>query len=105
MLGNVAGVAITRLTLVKLNNSLLSFCPIQEQRQIVREIESRLSICYKMEQSIKAALEKSKVLQQSILKKAFEGKLLSKAEIEQCKQAVDYEPASLLLEKIKKGEN
>ena len=46
-------------------------------------------------------LEKAKALRQSILKKAFEGKLLSAAEIEKCKLAEDYEPASVLLEKIK----
>ncbi len=38
---------------------------------------------------------------QSILKKAFEGKLLSKTEIEQCKAEADYEPATKLLERIK----
>ncbi|NLB82120.1 MAG: restriction endonuclease, partial [Clostridiaceae bacterium] len=38
---------------------------------------------------------------QSILKKAFEGKLLSEAEITKCKQEADYEPASELLKKIK----
>ncbi|NCC74705.1 MAG: hypothetical protein EOM06_15105 [Sphingobacteriia bacterium] len=54
-----------------------------------------------MEQSISESLEKAEALRQSILKKAFEGKLLSQAEIEQCKQAADYEPASELLKKIK----
>jgi len=54
-----------------------------------------------MEQSITDSLEKANALRQSILKKAFEGKLLSEAEIEACKQEEDYEPASVLLEKIK----
>ena len=54
-----------------------------------------------MEQSISESLEKAEALRQSILKKAFEGKLLSQAEIEQCKQADDYEPASELLKKIR----
>ncbi|MFW5793824.1 MAG: restriction endonuclease subunit S [Bacteroidota bacterium] len=78
------------------------FLNISEQHQIVREIESRLSVCDKVEQNISEGLEKSEALRQSILKKAFEGKLLSEAEIEKCKQAADYEPASLLLERIKK---
>ena len=73
----------------------------QEQQKIVREIESRLSVCDKVEESIKESLNKAEALRQSILKKAFEGKLLSDAEIEQCKAAKDYEPASVLLEKIK----
>lgn len=100
MLENVAGVAITRLTLVKLNNSSFSVCSLQEQTQIVQEIERRLSVCDKMEQSIKESLAKAEALRQSILKKAFEGKLLTEAEIQQCKQEADYEPASELLKKI-----
>ena len=72
----------------------------KEQTQIVQEIESRLSVCDKMEQSITESIEKAEALRQSILKKAFEGKLLSKAEIELCKKEADYEPASELLKKI-----
>ena len=45
-------------------------------------------------------MEKAEVLRQSILKKAFEGRLLSAEELEACKQADDYEPASVLLERI-----
>lgn len=80
------------------------FVPItskEEQTQIVQEIERRLSVCDKMEQSIKESIEKAEALRQSILKKAFEGKLLSQSEIAQCKQEADYEPASELLKKIK----
>lgn len=73
-----------------------------EQHAIVREIESRLSVCNKVEQSIAEALEKAEALRQSILKKAFEGRLLSEAEVTACKQEADYEPASVLLERIKK---
>jgi type I restriction enzyme, S subunit len=73
----------------------------QEQTQIVQEIESRLSVCDKMEQSLSESIIKAEALRQSILKKAFEGKLLSQAEIEQCKKETDYEPASELLKKIK----
>lgn len=86
----------------KLSNYPIPLCSIQEQHQIVREIESRLSVCDKVEQNIAEALEKSEALRQSILKKAFEGKLLSLAEIEACKWEADYEPASVLLERIKK---
>ena len=78
-------------------------CTIEEQNQIVREIESRLSICDKVAQNITEGLEKSEALRQSILKKAFEGNLLTNAEIEKCKQEADYEPASVLLEKVRTG--
>lgn len=74
---------------------------LTEQHAIVREIESRLSVCDKVEQSIAEALEKAEALRQSILKKAFEGRLLSEAEVTACKQEADYEPASELLKNIK----
>ena len=75
--------------------------PQEEQHHIVQEIESRLSVCDKVEESITGSLEKAEVLRQSILKKAFEGNLLLTQEIEKCKTAPDYEPAAVLLEKIK----
>jgi len=74
---------------------------LQEQAQIVKEIESRLSVCNAVEQQIKESLNQAEALRQSILKKAFEGNLLTKEEIEACKQEPDYEPAAMLLDKIK----
>ncbi len=74
---------------------------IIEQQQIVKEIERRFSVSDKVEQSINESLEKAKALRHSILRKAFDGKLLSKVEVERCKQEQDYEPAAVLLEKIK----
>ncbi len=74
---------------------------IAEQTQIVKEIESRLSVCDQVEQIISESLAKADALRQSILKKAFEGKLLSKAELEACRQEADWEPAQKLLERIR----
>jgi len=82
------------------NQSIHIPISIQEQHQIVQEIESRLSVTDNLEFVIRNSIEKAEALRQSILKKAFEGKLLSKAEIEHCKKAADYEPASELLKKI-----
>lgn len=93
-----------------LNTDLLKEYPVpvfseSEQFQIIKEIESRLSVCDKIEQNITESLNKSEALRQSILKKAFEGKLLSETEIEKCKNEADYEPASELLKKIKAEKN
>jgi type I restriction enzyme S subunit len=75
---------------------------LQEQNQIVQEIETRLSVCDKLNESIDQSLEKAQALRQSILKKAFEGKLLSQDELQTCRQQTDWEPAAKLLEKVKK---
>ena len=48
----------------------------EEQHLIVQEIESRLSVADKMEQSIQESLQKAEALRQSILKKAFCGELV-----------------------------
>jgi type I restriction enzyme S subunit len=98
---SVKGAAMPAISFGLINDVVLSFPKnISDQAQIVQEIERRLSVCDKMEQSINESIEKAEALRQSILKKAFEGKLLSKAEIELCKKETDYEPASELLKKI-----
>ncbi|MEA2103546.1 MAG: restriction endonuclease subunit S [Candidatus Cloacimonadota bacterium] len=74
--------------------------PLQEQQQIVQEIETRLSVCDNAEVNIKSALEKAESLRQSILKKAFEGKLLTEKELEEVRNDPEWEPAEKLLERI-----
>ncbi len=66
--GNVGMKAVTE--------TLIPFCTLEEQQQIVEEIESRLSVCDKIEETITNSLKQSEALRQSILKKAFEGKLV-----------------------------
>jgi type I restriction enzyme S subunit len=72
-----------------------------EQHHIVSEIEKRLSVADKLEEAIATALQQAEALRQSILKKAFEGKLLSEAELQACRNDPHWEPASVLLERIK----
>jgi type I restriction enzyme S subunit len=52
------------------------YCKIEEQHQIVQAIESRLSVADKLEESIAQSLQQSEALRQSILKKAFKGRLV-----------------------------
>ncbi len=52
------------------------FTSFAEQSQIVQEIEFRLSVCDNIKQIIEAALEQSESMRKSILKQAFEGRLI-----------------------------
>lgn len=65
-----------------------------EQQQIVAEIEKRFLVADELEKAVNEGLEKADKLKQSILKKAFEGKLVP--------QDPNDEPASALLDRIKK---
>lgn len=47
--------------------------PLKTQYKIVEEIESRLSVCDSIEQTVDTALAQAESMRQSILKKAFEG--------------------------------
>jgi type I restriction enzyme S subunit len=75
MLSQIAGVAITRLTLSKLKISAIAVPPLAEQVRIVAEVERRLSVVEKLEAIISANLQRAALLRQSILQKAFSGEL------------------------------
>lgn len=79
---------LTRMVLIT-----LPICSNEEQEEIVKEIESRLSVCDKIEETIESSLQQSEALRLSIIKKAFEGKLVP--------QDSNDEPAEKLLERIR----
>jgi len=93
-------------TMANLNSQIINSLPIQllssqEQAKIVQELETRFSVCDNMEATIRESLEKAEALRQSILKKAFEGRLLSASELQETRNAPDWEPAEKLLERIR----
>lgn len=82
-----------KLTKDKLVNAPVKFCPSVVQDKVVQEIERRLSVCDKIEEMIEESLKQSEILRYSILKKAFEGRLVP--------QDPNDEPAGILLQRIK----
>lgn len=65
-----------KLTKNALMNAPIKICNLTEQQLIVDELESKLTVCDKIEETISQSLLQAESLRQSILKKAFEGKLI-----------------------------
>lgn len=84
------------INLSTLSDILFPLPPLDEQRQLLAEIEKRFAVADELEKAVNEGLEKADKLKQSILKKAFEGKLVA--------QNPNDEPASVLLERIKKSQ-
>ncbi|MEN6348257.1 MAG: restriction endonuclease subunit S [Syntrophomonas sp.] len=89
------------LGLEDIRNFPIPLCSLAEQHEIVQEIESRLSVADKLKETIEQTLQQAEALRQSILKKAFEGRLLSEDELAEVRKEPDWEPARVLLERIK----
>ena len=49
---------------------------IEDQQLIVDELESKLTVCDKIDETISQSMQQAETLRQSILKKAFEEKLI-----------------------------
>ncbi|MDP3444072.1 MAG: restriction endonuclease subunit S [Ignavibacteria bacterium] len=83
-----------KLSLDSIRNIQIDLPDLEEQRQIVIELEMRFTLIENLENSIDDGLRKIRLLQQSILRKAFEGKLVP--------QSKNDEPATTLLKQISK---
>lgn len=87
------GTTVKGITLEELKDIKFNLPSLNEQKKIVEEIKKRFAVANEVEKAVEDNIEKAKQLKQSILKKAFEGRLVP--------QDPTDEPASKLLEKIK----
>lgn len=88
-----SGATREALTLSQIKDIAIPIRPLSEQELIVAELESQYTILENVKETITKKLRHIKVLKQSILSKAFTGKLVP--------QNPNDEPASDLLKKIK----
>jgi type I restriction enzyme S subunit len=78
------------------------FPPIEEQHEIVNRIEALFKLADAIVARVAAARQRTEVLTQAILAKAFSGELVpTEAELAR-REGREYEPASVLLEKIRR---
>lgn len=97
----VKGVGNPTIDKISIRSILIALPPPEEQEVIIQEIESRFSICDMLEKSITDNLQKAESLRQSILKKAFEGKLTEQWRQEHKDLISGENSAEALLKKIK----
>jgi type I restriction enzyme S subunit len=90
---HIHGATRPRVNTTQIKEILIPVVAPNEQTQIIAAIESHLSVCDKLEQIVDENLAKAQALRQSILKRAFAGKLVP--------QDPNDEPAGKLLERIK----
>jgi type I restriction enzyme S subunit len=75
-------------------NQIIPICSFEEQLVIMQELDEKYSIIQNLEDTINKNLIQSNALRQTLLQKAFKGKLVAQDPID--------EPAFVLLDRIKK---
>ena len=63
------------INLDTLENLIVPYCSVEEQKAVISEIEARMTICDNIEKNVDIALQQAEAMRQSILKKAFEGRI------------------------------
>ena len=90
---HVHGATRPRINTTQLKKCAVPLISRNEQKQIVYELEKKLNLIAQLETGIEAHLQKAATLRSSVLKKAFNGKLVP--------QDLHDEPASVLLDRIR----
>ncbi|MDG6249441.1 restriction endonuclease subunit S [Methanocalculus sp.] len=101
MVESIHGVGRARLNLSNIKSLPIPLPPLSEQDEIVHRADALFALADQIEARITAAKERTETLRQSILAQAFSGQLVStEAELAR-REEREYEPASVLLERIK----
>ncbi|RFC36188.1 MAG: type I restriction enzyme, S subunit [Candidatus Nitrotoga sp. SPKER] len=87
------GVGNQDLGLTRMVNIVLAICSIEEQEEVIRIVDDKMSVIDQLELTLTTSLQQAEALRQSILKKAFSGQLVA--------QDANDEPAAALLARIK----
>jgi type I restriction enzyme S subunit len=93
LIGLTSGVAQQKITLGGFKRLPVPVPPLAEQIRIVAQASLQSSLIEACERAVEAGLLRSAVLRRSVLKTAFEGRLVSQADSD--------EPASMLLDRIR----
>jgi len=69
----MSGVAITRVTLTKLNNALVPLPPLNEQKRIVEKVEQFMGLCDELESKLRKEREDSEKFMETVARGLLEG--------------------------------
>jgi type I restriction enzyme, S subunit len=95
------GVSQSNINAQKLGAFEVPFCPLTEQLEIVRRVESLFKLADTIEKRVEVATKRAEKLTQAILARAFRGELVpTEAELAR-REGREYEPASALLSHIR----
>jgi type I restriction enzyme, S subunit len=105
MLGDMAGVAIRRLTIRKLKESTIPLAPLEKQGEIVAEVETQFSRLDEAVANLQRVRANLKRYESSILKAAFDGSLVEGEASIARREARSYESGARALQRaIQTGE-
>ena len=90
----ITGIAVPKLNQTNLNNILIPLPPLAEQKRIVEKVDQLFALIDGLDSNKEDLLEVINLTRNQVLQEAIQGKLVE--------QNSEDEPASVLLEKIKK---
>jgi type I restriction enzyme S subunit len=97
----VTGSAQPKLTQAALNGIPVPLPPLPEQHEVIRRVEALFRLADAIENRVAAATARAEKLTQAILAKAFRGELVPTEAGLARREGRNYEPASVLLERIR----